>query len=128
MNLKASRGSLCVRMGACFNAKVTKQNPATLLTVELGFFGVCSQIFFFFSETGFVVFPECGSKALPRERRGSLGLAHRQHSLAGPELPSQSQLLRPRAPSRPLPEPRVPSASAPGALHGARLTAPLRPP
>ena len=89
VNLKASRGSLCVRMRACFNAKVTKQNPGTLLTAELGFFGVCSQIFFF-AETGFVVFPECGSKALPRERRGSLGLAHRllcrEHRQAASDL------------------------------------------
>ena len=80
---------------------------------------------------GFVVFPERGSKALPSKRWGSQGLAHRQHSLAGPELPSQSQLIKPRAPfclQTPLPEPKVPSASAPGALHGARLTAPLCPP
>lgn len=80
-------------MGMCFNAKVTKQNPATLLTEELGFFWCVFPDFFFVflqKQTGFVVFPERGSKALPSERWGSQGLAHRQHSLAGPELPSQS--------------------------------------
>ena len=102
MNLKASRGSLCVRMGACFNAKVTKQNPATLLTVELGFFGVCSQIFFFFQKQ--VLWSSLNVAPRPCQERGGapwawltgntawlvLSFPHRANS-SGPEpLPDPS--------------------------------------
>ena len=130
MNLKPSRGSLC-KYGTFFNAKLTKPKPATLLTAEVGFCGVHSQIFFFFCRNSFVVFPECGSKALPSERRGPrarlmddtawlvLSFPHRASS-SGPEPGPVF--------THPTLSPGCCQPSAPGGLHGPRLTAPLHPP
>ena len=132
MNLKPSRGSLC-KDATFFNAELTKPEPATPLTAEVGFCGVHSQIFFFFffCRNSFVVFPECGSKALPSERRGPrarltddtvwlvLSFPHGASS-SGPE----PGLVF----THPTPSPGCCQPSAPGGLHGPRLTAPLGPP